>query len=75
RTPLITRAIRNAARNRNLAKDAIFHSDRGSNGGFNRSSQHLVISEVLDGSSSAGSRSSGAPEVEVAGASEVSASR
>jgi transposase InsO family protein len=31
RTPLISRAIRNAARNRKLAKDAIFHSDRGSN--------------------------------------------
>jgi len=30
-TPLISRAIRNAARNRKLAKEAIFHSDRGSN--------------------------------------------
>lgn len=30
-TPLISRAIHNAARNRKLAKDAIFHSDRGSN--------------------------------------------
>ncbi len=30
-TPLISRAIRNAARNRRLAKNAIFHSDRGSN--------------------------------------------
>ncbi|WP_406729243.1 DDE-type integrase/transposase/recombinase [Streptomyces sp. GD-15H] len=30
-TPLISRAIRNAARNRRLAQDAIFHSDRGSN--------------------------------------------
>jgi transposase InsO family protein len=28
-TPLISQAIRNAARNRKLAKDAIFHSDRG----------------------------------------------
>jgi transposase InsO family protein len=31
RTPLISQAIRNAARNRKLAKGAIFHSDRGSN--------------------------------------------
>ncbi|GAB3180931.1 IS3 family transposase [Streptomyces incanus] len=30
-TPLISRAIRNAARNRKLPKGAIFHSDRGSN--------------------------------------------
>ncbi|WP_327591723.1 IS3 family transposase [Streptomyces chartreusis] len=30
-TPLISRAIRNAARNRKLSADAIFHSDRGSN--------------------------------------------
>ncbi|MGG7568927.1 IS3 family transposase [Streptomyces sirii] len=31
RTPLISHAIRNAARNRKLEKNAIFHSDRGSN--------------------------------------------
>ncbi|MFR9797117.1 IS3 family transposase [Streptomyces sp. MS06] len=52
----------------------IHHSDHGCQGGFNRSSQHLVISEVWDGSSSAGGRSGGAPEVEVTGASEISAS-
>jgi putative transposase len=51
----------------------IHHSDRGVQGGFNRSSQHLVIMEVLDGSSSASSGSGGATEVEVAGASEVPA--
>ncbi|MBQ1101320.1 IS3 family transposase, partial [Streptomyces sp. b94] len=54
--------------------ELIHHSDAGSQGGFNRSSQHLVISEVWDGSSSAGDRSGGAPEVEVTGASEISAS-
>ncbi len=31
----------------------VVHSDRGSQGGFNRLSQHLVIREVLDGSSAA----------------------
>lgn len=30
-TPLISQAVRSAARNRRLAQDAIFHSDRGSN--------------------------------------------
>ena len=41
KTPLITAAIEMAARNFDLPADAIFHSDRGSNGGFNRLSQHL----------------------------------
>jgi len=48
------------------------HSDAGSQGGFNWSSQHLVV-EVFSGSSSAGSRSGGSSEVEVAGSSEVPA--
>lgn len=51
----------------------VVHSDRGSQGGFNRSSQHLECVEVFDGPSSAGGRPGGAPEVEVAGSSEVSA--
>ena len=42
RTPLITSAIQMAARNVNLPAGAIFHSDRGSEGGFNRSSQHWL---------------------------------
>jgi transposase InsO family protein len=50
----------------------IHHSDAGSQGGFNRSSQHPDL-EVLDGSSSACSGSSFASEVEVAWASEVPA--
>jgi putative transposase len=39
RAPLITSAIEMAARNVSLPADAIFHSDRGSNGGFKESSQ------------------------------------
>ena len=50
----------------------VHHSDRGVQGGFNWSSQHLVV-EVFSGSSSAGSRSGGSSEVEVAGSSEVPA--
>jgi putative transposase len=51
----------------------IHHSDAGSQGGFNWSSQHLVIAEVLNGSSSASSRSGDQAEAPVAGSSEVSA--
>ena len=47
------------------------HSDKGVQGGFNRSSQHLVISEVFDGSSAAGSGSGDSAEVEVARSPEV----
>ncbi|HZK51500.1 MAG TPA: IS3 family transposase [Actinomycetota bacterium] len=52
----------------------IHHSDKGVQGGFNWSSQHLVVTEVFDGSSTAGSRSGYPSEVEVARPSEVSAS-
>ena len=51
----------------------VVHSDRGSQGGFNWSSQHPVV-EVFHGSSSAGSRSSGTSEAAVAWASKVPAS-
>jgi putative transposase len=40
KTPLISAAIGMAVRNHNIKKGAIFHSDRGSNGGFQWSSQH-----------------------------------
>ncbi|MFD7409711.1 DDE-type integrase/transposase/recombinase [Streptomyces sp. NPDC059866] len=46
-TSLISRAIRNAARNRRLAKEAIFHSDRGSNPGLNRSSQNRLPEPIV----------------------------
>src|SRR4051812_22568467 len=49
----------------------VVHSDRGSQGGFNRSSQHLMSVEVFDGASTAGSRSGGSPADEVARSSEV----
>jgi putative transposase len=54
--------------------ELLHQSDAGSQGGFNRSSQHLLRMEVLDGASSAGSGPGGASETEVSGASEVSAS-
>ena len=47
KTPLISAAIGMAARNHGLAPGAIFHSDRGSNRGFNGSSQHLDRGGVL----------------------------
>ncbi|MFE2473036.1 IS3 family transposase, partial [Streptomyces mirabilis] len=74
KTSLISDALDMAARNIDLAEGCIFHSDRGSQGGFNWSSQHLVRMEVLDGASSAGSGPGAASEAEVSGASEVSAS-
>nr|WP_240977812.1 DDE-type integrase/transposase/recombinase [Knoellia sp. DB2414S] len=52
--------------------ELVHHSDAGSQGGFNRSSQHLNM-EVLSGSSTAGSRSGDPCEVEVAWPSEVPA--
>ncbi|MFB6879161.1 DDE-type integrase/transposase/recombinase [Streptomyces sp. NPDC056323] len=52
---LAVAALDNAVARRDSVAGCVLHSDRGSQGGFNRSSQHLVISEVWDGSSSAGS--------------------
>ena len=49
----------------------IHHSDRGVQGVFNRSSQHLDR-EVVDGSTTAGGRQGGSSEAPFAGASEVS---
>lgn len=41
RTELVTDALEMAARNHNLEPGCIMHSDRGTQGGFNWSSQHL----------------------------------
>ncbi len=51
----------------------VFHADRGTQGGFNWSSQHLVSMEVFSGSSSASSRSCSASEVALTWSSEVPA--
>jgi len=51
RTELAANALANAVAARNPEADVIFHSDRGCQGGFNWSSQHLE-SEVWDGQAS-----------------------
>ncbi|GEM_PF-6092360 len=73
KSALAVSAIRNAITLRCPA-GTVCHSDRGSQGGFNWPSQHLVVTEVLDGSSTAISRSSDPSETSVAGSSEVPAS-
>jgi putative transposase len=50
-TPLISRAIRNAARNRKLSSGAIFHSDRGSN---YMSTEYAAVLKKLELRQSAG---------------------
>jgi transposase InsO family protein len=47
KTPLIAAAVEMAARNCALPVDAIFHSDRGSNPGFKRSSQHCLVEMIV----------------------------
>jgi putative transposase len=67
RTDLVTAALDMAAANYPLAEDAIFHSDRGTQGGFNRSSQHLDV-EVSDGTTAGvDGRADGASGVAFAG--------
>src|SRR4051794_28370231 len=53
RTALVTDALQMAVDSGHVHIDAIFHSDKGTQGGLNRSSQHLVIAEVCDGATSA----------------------
>jgi transposase InsO family protein len=73
RTELVVDALQMATWRRQPQPGAILHSDRGSQGGFNWSSQHLVISEVLDGASTAGGRSGSAGADEISGPSPVPA--
>jgi hypothetical protein len=53
RTALVTDALQMAIDSGHVEVDAVFHSDRGTQGGLNRSSQHPVITEVFDGATSA----------------------
>ena len=46
---LATTTLNNAVARRDQVAGCIVHTDRGSQGGFNRSSQHLDFSEVCDG--------------------------
>jgi putative transposase len=74
RTDLVESALSMALTMRGrLPGQVIFHADRGTQGGFNWLSQHLVIWEVFDGSSAASSRSRCAGCDEVAGHSAASA--
>ena len=67
RTDLVEAALRRAVTLRGELPDrVIFHADRGTQGGFNWSSQHLDM-EVLDGKKAAGCRSCAASEDAFAG--------
>ncbi|MBC9005789.1 DDE-type integrase/transposase/recombinase [Micromonospora aurantiaca (nom. illeg.)] len=46
RTDLVDAALTDAIRRRRPASGLVFHSDRGSQGGFNRSSQHRVVGAI-----------------------------
>lgn len=48
RTELVADALRAAAATRGSLVGAVFHSDHGAQGGFNRSSQHLDFGGVQD---------------------------
>ncbi len=67
RTTMVLDAIEMARWSRGTQLAALrCHSDAGSQGGFNRSSQHLDL-EVLDGKKAAGGRSCSASEDAFAG--------
>ncbi len=71
---LAVAALNSAVARRGDVAGCVLHSDRGSQGEFNWSSQHLY-QEVFDGSSSAGRGQGGSSEAPLAGASEVSETR
>ena len=47
RTELVAQALNNAAATTLIEPDAVFHSDRGSVGGFNWSSQHRLVAPIV----------------------------
>jgi len=74
RDELVVAALRMAFFTRACqTRGIVFHTDRGSQGGFNWSSQHFMIVEVCDGSSSIFSGSSDSTEDEIAWESAASA--
>jgi hypothetical protein len=65
-TALVNDALAMANDSRRPGTSTIIHSDHGSQGEFNRLSQHPMTTEVLDGSSTTGSGSGRAAKDEVA---------
>ena len=64
---LVVNALDMAIKQRKVRRGGIVHADHGVQGEFNRSSQHLTMMEVSDGSSSTGCGSSRATKDEVPG--------
>jgi hypothetical protein len=70
---LVNSALNMAAATRSTTRETIIHADHGAQGGFNWSSQHFMIMEVCDGSSSTVSGSSDSTENEISWWSQASA--
>jgi hypothetical protein len=66
RTSLVVDALDMARVHGHVTDGAVFHADRGTQGGFNWSSQHLDV-EVFDGKKAAGRGSCAASEDAFAG--------
>jgi transposase InsO family protein len=71
RSELVVDALQMALWQRRPANGAIHHSDHGSQGGLNRSSQHLTITEVRDGTTSAAGGSSSSAGDALAGSADA----
>jgi putative transposase len=72
-TALVNDALAMANDSRRSGTSTIIHSDHGTQGAFNRLSQHLMTTEVLGGSSTTRSGSGRATKDEIAGTSTASA--